>query len=76
MRPALPFAVCPLYDQARAHRAGAVVPIKVRLCDAAGADLSSPASPGRRREAARSRRAISPPSHSPGICEAATSAIV
>lgn len=35
------FNVCALYDQSRAVRAGATVPIKLRLCDSAGANLSS-----------------------------------
>lgn len=35
------YAACPLYDQTKAHRAGATVPIKLQLCDAAGGNLSS-----------------------------------
>ena len=35
------YAVCVLYDQAKAHRAGSTVPIKLRLCDAAGRNVSA-----------------------------------
>lgn len=34
------YAVCVLYDQTRAHQSGSTVPIKVQLCDAAGANRS------------------------------------
>ena len=36
------YAVCALYDPAVTKKAGSTVPIKVRLCDATGANLSSP----------------------------------
>ena len=36
------YAICPLYDPAVTKKAGSTVPIKVRLCDATGANLSSP----------------------------------
>jgi hypothetical protein len=36
------YAVCPLYDQTKAHKVGSNVPIKLRLCDVAGANVSSP----------------------------------
>jgi microsomal dipeptidase-like Zn-dependent dipeptidase len=35
------FAICAQYDQTAAHRAGATVPIKIRLCDASGANVSA-----------------------------------
>jgi hypothetical protein len=35
------YAVCALYDQTKAHKAGSVVPVKLQLCDAAGANQSS-----------------------------------
>jgi hypothetical protein len=35
------FAICLLYDQTRAHRAGSTVPIKVSLCDATGTNVSA-----------------------------------
>jgi hypothetical protein len=35
------FGVCAQYDQAKAHRAGSTVPIKLALCDSAGANVSS-----------------------------------
>jgi hypothetical protein len=41
--PAPSYAICPLYDQSKAHKAGATAPIKLQLCDAAGANLSSAA---------------------------------
>ncbi len=37
------YTVCALYDQTAAHHAGSVVPIKLRLCDASGANQSSAA---------------------------------
>jgi hypothetical protein len=37
------YAICPLYDQTKAHSSGSTVPIKVSLCDAAGNDVSSSA---------------------------------
>jgi microsomal dipeptidase-like Zn-dependent dipeptidase len=36
------FAICPLYDPTVTKKAGSTVPIKVRLCDVSGANLSSP----------------------------------
>lgn len=35
------YKICPLFDQAKSHRLGSVVPIRLRLCDADGANLSS-----------------------------------
>lgn len=35
------YDVCPLFDQAKSHRLGSVVPTRLRLCDADGANLSS-----------------------------------
>jgi Tol biopolymer transport system component len=35
------YEVCPLFDVAKAHRVGSTVPIKLQLCDATGANLSS-----------------------------------
>ncbi len=35
------YAVCPLYEQTKAHKAGATAPIKLQLCDASGSNLSS-----------------------------------
>ena len=37
------YNVCVLYDQNKLHKAGSTIPIKLRLCDAAGNNLSSPA---------------------------------
>ena len=37
------YAICPLYDQTKSHKAGSTVPIKLQLCDAAGTNLSSAA---------------------------------
>lgn len=37
------YDLCLLYDPAKSHRAGSTVPIRLRLCDASGANLSSPA---------------------------------
>lgn len=37
------YAICPLYDQAKAHSSGSTVPIKVSLCDASGNYVSSSA---------------------------------
>jgi Tol biopolymer transport system component/N-acetylneuraminic acid mutarotase len=37
------YRVCLLYDPAKAHRGGSTVPVKLRLCDAGGNNLSSPA---------------------------------
>jgi hypothetical protein len=34
--------VCALYDQTRAHKSGRTIPIKVQLCAASGANISSP----------------------------------
>lgn len=36
------YDTCLRYDPAKAHRAGATVPLKLQLCDAAGTNLSSP----------------------------------
>ncbi len=36
------YEACRLYDAAKAHRLGSTVPLRLRLCDADGADLSSP----------------------------------
>jgi hypothetical protein len=38
---AVRYDVCPLYDQNRAVKTGATVPIRLELCDAAGNDVSS-----------------------------------
>ena len=38
---AVGFAICPLYDHLKAHRAGSTVPIKLQLCDASGLNVSS-----------------------------------
>ena len=35
------YAVCALYDQTRAHKLGSTVPVKLQLCDANGANVSS-----------------------------------
>ncbi len=35
------YRICPLFDQTRSHRSGSTVPVKLRLCDANGADVSS-----------------------------------
>lgn len=35
------FNICAQYDQARAHRAGSTVPIRLQLCDASGNNVSS-----------------------------------
>ena len=37
------FGVVALYDQTRAHKSGSTIPIKIRLVDANGANVSSPA---------------------------------
>lgn len=37
------FNICTLYDQEKAHKGGSTIPIKLRLCDGAGQNLSSPA---------------------------------
>lgn len=39
------YVTCLLYDPTKAHRAGRTVPLKVQLCDEAGANLSSPELP-------------------------------
>jgi hypothetical protein len=36
------YAACLLYDPAKAHRLGSTAPLKVRVCDATGANLSAP----------------------------------
>ncbi len=41
MRPA--YAICPLHDATKAHKSGSTVPLKLQLCDGAGANLSDPA---------------------------------
>ncbi len=35
------YAICPLYDQTKAVKSGATVPIKLELCDTNGVDVSS-----------------------------------
>jgi hypothetical protein len=35
------FNVCALYDQTKAAQSGSTVPVKIELCDASGADVSS-----------------------------------
>ena len=35
------YGVCALYDQTKAHKSGGTIPVKLRLCDASGANLSS-----------------------------------
>ena len=35
------FRICPQYDESKVKNAGSVVPIKIELCDATGANLSS-----------------------------------
>jgi hypothetical protein len=37
------FKVCPLYDQTKAVKAGAVVPVRLQLCDYAGVNVSNAA---------------------------------
>ena len=37
------FAICAQYDQTAAHRVNSTVPIKIRLCDATGANVSAAA---------------------------------
>lgn len=37
------YGVCPLYEESKAHRSGSTIPVKLRLCDAAGVNLSSAA---------------------------------
>ncbi|CAA9541807.1 MAG: hypothetical protein AVDCRST_MAG73-2011 [uncultured Thermomicrobiales bacterium] len=36
------YAVCPLHDATKAHKAGSTAPLKLQLCDGAGANLSDP----------------------------------
>jgi hypothetical protein len=36
------YGVCVLYDETKSHKAGSTVPVKLRLCDASGANVSSP----------------------------------
>jgi hypothetical protein len=36
------FNVCVLYDQAKSHKKGSTIPIKLNLCDVAGNNVSSP----------------------------------
>jgi hypothetical protein len=40
--PAAAYNICPLYDQTKAVRSGATIPIKFQLCDSNGVNLSSP----------------------------------
>lgn len=40
---AVGFGVCPLYDQTKAHKLGSAVPVKLRLCDADGRNVSAAA---------------------------------
>jgi hypothetical protein len=35
------YDTCLLYDPTKAHRSGSTAPLKVRLCDSSGADLST-----------------------------------
>src|SRR5204863_7399759 len=35
------FAVCPAYDQSKAHKLGSTLPVKLRLCNATGGNVSS-----------------------------------
>jgi hypothetical protein len=35
------FAICVLYDETRAYRAGSTIPIRLSLCDATGANVST-----------------------------------
>lgn len=37
------YGVCPLFDQTRSSKAGSTVPVKLRLCDARGANVSAAA---------------------------------
>ncbi len=37
------YRVCAGYDQSVAHHRGSTIPLKVRLCDASGGNVSSPA---------------------------------
>ena len=39
------YAVCVDYDQEKAHRSGSTIPLKIRLCDAAGQNVSSASIP-------------------------------
>ena len=41
LTPAASFNICPLYDSNKAVKSGAVLPIKLQLCDGNGNDLSS-----------------------------------
>jgi probable HAF family extracellular repeat protein len=41
--PSVPtYHICPLYDPSKAVKSGSTIPIKLQLCDANGANLSSP----------------------------------
>jgi len=42
-RYAVTYRICPLHRQGKAKHPGSTVPVKLRLCDASGANLSSPA---------------------------------
>ncbi len=35
------YKICPLYDQTKAVKSGAIIPIKLELCNASGADVSA-----------------------------------
>jgi hypothetical protein len=35
------YGVCPLFDQSKAYKSGSTIPVKLRLCDAGGNNLSS-----------------------------------
>jgi hypothetical protein len=37
------YAVCPLYDQSKAHKGGTTVPIKLQLCNTNGVNVSAAA---------------------------------
>lgn len=39
---AVGYAICVLYDQARAHKQNSTIPIRIQVCDAAGSNVSSP----------------------------------
>jgi hypothetical protein len=37
------YRICLLFDQSQPHQSGSTLPVKLELCDANGADVSSPA---------------------------------
>ena len=39
------YNICPLYDQTKAVKSGATIPVKLQLCDAASANVSDPTIP-------------------------------